>query len=193
MRKSESLQMLDLLGLNTIEYFVTKDKREATHYLAKHMGGKRSMRTERGDQFLCPFYYNIPGEELLPKALQHIDEGFTLIFSNSLDGNDTQMFGTIALTGGLDDHAEIVVGPGKVRELDTHPNKQHIKFNPGSVAPIVHVDPWVRREIWYLYEVVKAACVDQVPCILEWSRYPYRVGQLQKYFIFWELRGYEKN
>jgi hypothetical protein len=190
MRKSESLAALELLGLNTIDYFITEDPKEATHYLAKHVLDRRSMRTERGDEFMCPFYYNLPGESLLPLALKHIGEGYKLIFSPSLDSKDCTAFGTVALTGELKDWIEYVNGPGLVRELDTHPNKVSVPVDGFSLIPVKGNG----SDVVFLntvYKLVAEHCHDQVPCVLEWSRYPYRVGKLQKYFIFWELRGYK--
>lgn len=189
MKKSESLITLDMLGLNTIDYYITEDKKEATHYLAKHVNSRRSMRTERGYEFRCPFYYNLTGEALLPLALKHLDEGYRLIFSPSLDSKDCTAFGTVALTGEKEDLIEYVEGPGLLRELDSHPGKKLLRVDAHSVIPIKGEDgpPMLNT----VYQLAKAHCYDQVPCILEWSRYPYRMGKLEKYFIFWEMRPYK--
>src|SRR5690349_4692109 len=112
MRKSESLYLLDSLGLNTIDYFITNDKKVAKAYLDHFAGQNRSMRTERTDEFLCPFYYNQPSESLVEPALKHIDEGYNLLFSPSLDWKDCVAFGATALTGQKEDHIDVVFGPG---------------------------------------------------------------------------------
>lgn len=192
MKKSDSLQMLDILGLNTIDYFITMDKKEATHYLAKHVNEKRSMRTERGNEFLCPFYYNLPGEELLPRAMQHIDEGYKLIFSPSLDWKDSVAFGSIAILLNGDDCIEFVNGPGLCRDLDTHPDKQSLSILPGALVPIAWKDSPIAAPLNGLYQLIRNNCYEMAPCIVEWSYYPYRVGKLGKHFIMWELRGYDK-
>lgn len=192
MRKSESLFLLDSLGLNTIDYFITKDKQEASHYLAKHINKKRSMRTERGEEFLCPFYYNQPAEELVSKALKHIDEGYTLLFSPSLDWKDCIAFGATALTEDLDDHVDVVFGPGLTRELDTHKDKKSISIDLGSISPFLSKGLTFdqTRILHTNYQKVKLHCSNHRPCILEWSLYPYGVGKLEKHFIWWELRSY---
>lgn len=192
MKKSDSLLLLDMLGLNTIDYFITQDEREATHYLAKHLKEKRSMRTERGYEFLCPFYYNLPGEELLPKALQHLKEGYKLIFSNSLDWRDSIAFGSLALVDKGEDCIEFVHGPGLCRDLEKHKERQSINILRGTVFPFFKQDHALFNELNTLYKKVKNSCYDQIPCIVEWSLYPYLVGKNQENFIFWELRGYNK-
>jgi hypothetical protein len=191
MRKSQSLIALDMMELNVLDFYITKDKREATHYLAKHMGKRKSMRTERGDEFLCPFYYWQTTEELLPKALQLIDEGYTLIFCDSLDGNDTVMFGALALTGTTyeDDHIDFVIGPGKLRELDTHPGKISFSIPSGTLIPFKDFAPY-SVELHHLYYQVRDKCIEHVPCVVEWSLYPYPTGRRGDKFVFWELRGY---
>ena len=192
MQKSESLQTLDMLGLNTIDYFITKDKAEATHYLAKHVHERRSMRTERGGEFGCPFYYDLPGAELLPRALQHLDEGYKLIFSPSLAWQDSIAFGSIAIVLAGDDIIEFVHGPGLCRDLEKHPGKQSIILPGGSIAPILASQHQLAKDLNLLYKLIKDHCYELAPCIVEFSYYPYRVGKLSKHFICWELRGYNK-
>lgn len=191
MRKSESLILLDMLGLNVLDFYITKDKREATHYLAKNMGKKKSMRTERGEEFLCPFYYFQPAESLLDKALKHLDEGYTLIFCDSLDGNDTVMFGALALTGTtrVSDHIDFVVGPGKLRELDTHPKKISFDIPSGTLRPFIEISG-SEHLLAPLYKTIQDKCYEYVPCVVEFSYYPYPVGKLRTNYVFWELRDY---
>lgn len=195
MKKSDSLIKLDSLGMNTIDYFITKDKKEATHYLAKHITGRRSMRTERGDEFLCPFYYWYPSEDLLPKALKHIDEGYKLIFSDSLDWKESVAFGSVALTKELNDHIDLVFGPGLCRDLEAHPKRISIAIPIGTITPFKEVvlennDINQIRLLNTIYKLVKDKCLDLAPCVVEFSRYPYPVGKMKKHFIFWELRSY---
>lgn len=179
-----------MMGLNVLDFYVTKDKREAAHYLAKNTGKRKSMRTERGDEFLCPFYYFQPAEELVTKALQHIAEGYTLIFCDSLDGNDTVMFGAMALTGStrINDHLDYVVGPGKLRELDTHPNKFSYEIPSATLVPFMGLT--FEEELTGLYRDIQSKCNENIPCVVEWSYYPYPVGKLRTNFVFWELRDY---
>ena len=85
MRKTESLLKLEELHLNSPNTHITKDKQEVLHYLAKHANDKISMRTEKGLNWKCPFYYMIPGQDLIDPAVRHLSEGYTLIFSESID------------------------------------------------------------------------------------------------------------
>lgn len=193
MRKSYSLQMLDVLGFNTIDYFITANFAEAAQYLNRYYEAPRSMRTEKGGDFHCPFYYNLPGKILLEKAKLHIENGYTLIFSPSLDAKDCTAYGTLAFTNGPMDIMEFVIGPGLLRDLDTNPNKQILEIKQGTTG-FKTIGTGIAQGSWYmlheLYKLAKLLGQDQAPCIFEWSHYPYRVGKMQKHFIFWELREY---
>lgn len=196
MRKSQSILKLEELGLNTLDYFITSDKQEAMHYLSKHLADKVSMRTERGDEFKCPFYYMIPGETMMQYATKHLEEGYKLIFSPSLDVKGCVMFGTIALGQSASDCIEVVIGEGKVRELDNHPNKQTFMVNTAALRAVSvndNLHPEHVAIINDLFRKVRHISYEDpeiVPCVFEFSYYSEGVGRLNDKDIWWEVRPY---
>lgn len=190
MNKSESIRKLEEIGLNTLDYYITKDKTEALHYLAKHQEDLVSMRTERGSEYACPFYYKIPGKEMIANAKKHLDEGYTLIFSPSLDVKGCLAFGTVGI-GDREDVIEIVLGEGKVRELDTHPEKKTISVPKGRLMAVGFKEfPGKAQLINTVYQKAKDAAYDLGTCILEFSYYSYPVGMKNHNDIWWEVRSY---
>jgi len=191
MTKSESLIKLEELGLNTLPCFITEHKQEMLTYIAKHNSELISMRTEKGSNYLCPFYFMIKGEELIQPALIHLNEGYRLIFSPSLDTKDCLAFGTVALTGKAENIMEFVIGPGKVRELDTHPNLQSHRIKIPKLAPFLAKDIGNMAPLLNaLYKKVERTCDKEIPCIVEWSLYSYGVGRLHTPDIYWEIREF---
>lgn len=191
MRKSESIIKLQELGLNTLNYFITTNKQEVIHYLAKNANEKMSMRTERGDEYECPFYYMMPGEKLLPLALKHLDERYKLILSPSLDIKGCLLFGVVAYGMQKEDCIEFVVGEGKVREVYSHPQKQSINIKSTKLVPFLDKDfPRVARYLNEIYKELKEVVWDEIPCCVEWSYYDRGVGAMSKPLIVWELRPY---
>jgi len=178
------------LGLNTLECFMTRDLIEACAYLDKNEGTLLSMRTERGYEFLCPFYYLLKPMDLLPKVIRHLEEGYLLLLYPALDKKDSLAFGTVATLpeGGI--LVEFVEGIGLVRELDTHPHKKSLEIPAGSLKWVTNeLSPFYREINEIIYEV-RDLCWDEGSCIVEWSYYKIKVGSLQKNPIYWELRNY---
>lgn len=192
MRKSESIIKLQELGLNTLNYFITNNKQEVIHYLAKNAETKLSLRTERGDEYELPFYYMIPGEKLLPIALKHLTEGYKLIFAPSLDVKGCLLFGVVAYGFQRPDCMEFVVGEGKVREVYSHPNKQSVYIEERRLVPFLDKDyPGVAIHLNKIYRKLRDIVFDEIPCCVEWSLYNKGVGVLHDPLIVWELRPYE--
>ena len=193
-KKSESILAMEIMGLNTLDYFITHDEREATHYLAKHMDDLLSLRTERGNEYDCPYYYMMPGKDLIHRAIKHIEEGYKLILAPSLDTKGCIAFGATAITDeGESDVIEFVIGEGKVRELDFHPKKIMIRTTPFLRSSFKVSDDMCdghAQELNSTYRKIKENVQEYVPCIVEWSYYNYPVGRLQKNDIYWEVRPY---
>ena len=176
---------LEELNLNTLNYFITKDKQVALHYLAKHVDDKLSLRTEKGSEFNCPYYYKVKGKILVKEVVPLIEEGYTLIFAESLDTKGCILFGAIGLKENTEAAIDFVVGQGKVRELDTHPERRSIIVPPGSLMAIDHKElPGKAHIINTLYKQVKDLCYDHIPCIVEFSYYDRPVGRLNKNEVF---------
>jgi len=167
---------------------MTSNKQEALHYLAKHSEDFLSLRTERGSEYQCPFYYMTPGEKLIPHAIKHLSEGYKLIFAPSLDTKGCLAFGNIKL-GESEDVIEFVLGEGKCRELDSHPKLQTIIIDSGRMIAVNNKDyPGKAYIINSVYKIVKDVAYDLIPCVMEWSYYDRPVGKLDNNLIFWEIR-----
>jgi len=192
MRKSESIIKLQELGLNTLNYFISENKSEILHYLARYSDTKMSMRTERRDEFDCPFYYMIPGEQLIPLSLDHLAEGYKLILSPSLDTDGCLAFGVVAFGKNKPDCIEFVPGEGKVREVYTHPKKQSILLDSGKLVPILakEVPKGMAPLLNKVYKSLNDSCYDETPCCIEWSYYNRPVGSKEENLIVWEMRPY---
>ena len=193
MRKSESLILLEGLGFNTLEHFITRDRKEAMEYLEKNMNSTNllSLRTERGNDFQCPFFYKYSVRDLADQVSSLLEKGYTLIFSPSLDTSGGLAFGALALGDEGEDTIEIVLEKGLVRELDTHPNKRIINVPRGSLMAVSNQDfPGKAMLINQIYKEAKELIDDHSPCILEFSYYSYPVGRLNKNTIWWEIREY---
>lgn len=193
MRKSESIYKLEETGLNTLDYFISKDWGEILHYLAKHRQDFLSMRTERGSEFQCPYFYNMTGDQLWDIARKNLGLGYTLLFSPCLDTKGCIAFGTIGLGENNPDMIEVVFGPGKVRELDNHPNKLSLVIPKGRMKAIIAGEHELIDDriilLNTLFKQVKDSLYDEIPCIVEWSWYEGLVGRLGRHEIFWEIRG----
>jgi hypothetical protein len=192
MKKSESILKLEELGLNTLDYYITESKTETMHYLAKHADDLLSMRTERGDEFNCPFYYMMFGKALGKLALTHLDEGYKLIFAQSLDTKGCLAFGNIGLGESAHTVMEFVLGEGKCRELDNHKDKQTLFIPYGSMVAAKEKSfsggkAYILNKI---YLTVKDKCYDEIPCVVEWSYYDRPVGVKLEPAIYWECRPY---
>lgn len=181
-----------MLGLNTLNYFITENKAELIHYLARHADEKMSLRTEKGDQYDCPFYYMIKGENLLTIALKHLSEGYKLILAPSLDTKGCLAFGVVAFGESREDCIEFVVGEGKVREVYSHPGKLSIVVNRAKLIPIniKQVGKEMAPILNIIYRQLKECCYDEIPCCIEWSFYDRGVGVLNQPLVVWEMRPY---
>ena len=192
MRKSESIYKLEETHLNTLDYFITREWSEVLHYLAKHQKEALSMRTERGAEFQCPYYYNMLGDQLWDIAKKHLREGYTLLFSPCLDTQECLAFGTIGLGENNSDMIEVVFGPGKVRELDNHPNKISLIIPKGRMKAIIAQEHELTDDriilLNTIFKKVKDALYDEIPCVIEWSWYSQGVGRLGTKDIYWEIR-----
>lgn len=192
MKKSESIYRLEETGLNTLNYFITKSNSEALHYLAKHDKDLLSLRTEKGNDFNCPYYYSFKGEDLWEIAKKRLSEGYTLIFAQSIDIKDCEAFGTIGLGENNPDVIEVVFGQGKVRDLDNHPDRKTIVLSKGRMKAILSGEHGLTDEriilLNTIFKRVKDSLYDSIPCIVEWSYYNKGVGRLGTRDIYWEVR-----
>lgn len=192
MRKSDSIIKLEELGLNVLPYFFTRDRKEALHYLAKHSSDIISMRTERNDEFECPYYYSFKGEDLIEKAIQHLDQNYTLILYPSIDILCCKAFGSLAITGDDTDILEFVIGPGKLRDLYHHPDRktEYVLYN--SLVPFLFSDYGENAEILNnVYKTIR----DKIKhngnhIVIEWSWYKFPVGIRRENLVCWEIRPY---
>lgn len=192
MRKTESIFKMESLGLNTLDCFITKDLDSVKEYLNKNQDKLLSMRTERGYEFGCPFYFMQKPEVLLEVAKKLIDENYTLLLYPALDTKGCLCFGTIGLAGNGDTVLEFVEGPGKVRELDVHPNRRSIVLPPSRMNLLLNGQSNLSRILNEVIIDVHDKCWEEPPCIVEFSYYSTPVGNLKKNQIYWEIRGYEK-
>lgn len=186
MKKSDSLYYMQSLGFNTLDCFITKEFLQAKAYLENHLEDKMSIRTERGDEFQCPFYYAVKGEDLIPIAKKHIDEGYKLLIYPYLDYKDSLAYGTIAILRDGSTLIEWVNGSGLVRDLDTNPEKITAVLPPGLTR--LSANKMINEII---VEVRELLYHEVDPLIVEWSLYKYPVGILQHNVVYWELRNYE--
>lgn len=184
MKKSDGIYLMQSLGLNTLDCLITKKKDDAFAYLHKNHNIRISLRTERGEEFGCPFYYGKIGGGLVDLANQHIEEGYTLLLYPYLDYKDSIAYGTVGLPPDGSTIIEFVEGPGLVRELDTNPTRISITVPPGLA--LIPNRPLISEVV----KEVKELCYNEQACIVEWSIYKYSVGILQKPVIYWELRDY---
>ena len=184
MRKSESIFHLQSLGLNTLDCFITRDFRQAKAYLENHLDDKMSIRTERRDEFLCPFYYGQPGRNLITIAKERTDEGYLLLIYHYLDWRDSIAYGSIGLPKDGTTIVEFVDEPGLVRDLYSHQKRISLILRPGLAM--------VPNNLWLntIIREVQECCYSESSCVVEWSLYKYPVGILQKPVIYWELRDY---
>ena len=194
MNKEESILKMEELDLNTLDYFITANEQEVMHYLAKHNDDLMSLRTQRGQEYLCPFYYMMLGKDLLPIALNHLHEGYTLILAPSLDTKGCLAFGAILFSDTVGDTIEYVIGEGKVRELDNHPNRYSHYVGVGDVVAVkASNNPHLSQDqvlmLNRVYKTIKDAIYDDIPCVVEWSYYDRGVGRLNRNLICWEIRG----
>lgn len=191
MKKSESILRLEAMGLNTLDYRIIETKSEVLHYLAKHANDKLSLRTERGDEFNCPFYYMMTGESLINQSLGHLEEGYKLIFAPSLSIDECIAFGNVGLSDSQTDVMEFVIGKGKVRDLDNHPDRHSILIQKPSLVPFKFSDFGENTEMLNsIYKKVYDICYTEIPCVVEWSYYKHPVGVLGTNDIYWEIRFY---
>ena len=190
MKKTDSIFKMQSLGLNTLDCFITKDFSVAKTYLRAMGCTLMSMRTERGYEFLCPFYYMQTAQNLIDVAKQCINAGYTVMIYPGLP-KDNICFGTVALPKDGTIVVEWVEGAGLLRELDTHPRKKHMLFLPGTMQFLTPMMTPCYREINEVILEVREKCYDEPPCIIEWSYFHRKVGMLNKNQIFWEIRSYE--
>lgn len=191
MRKSESIIRMEKLGMNCLDYFITEDEKEVAHYLAKHMDVPLSLRTEKGSDYMCPFYYQVNGRNLIDKAQKHLSEGYKLILAPSLDTRGCLGFGTVGLSDTEYDVIEFVLEEGKVRDLDTHRHRQTLFVGAACMVPALDKDyPRKAYILNKVYKEVRDICLPEAPCIVEWSYYNRPVGRLKKPIVFWEIRNY---
>lgn len=131
------------------------------------------------------------GENLLTKAIKHLEEGYKLIFSPSLDTKGCLIFGTIGLGENAPNVVEFVIGEGKVRDLDSSKDLQNIIVPPGRIIAISEKElPGKAYIINLVYRMAKEYVYDLIPCVLEWSYYDHPVGRLTSNEIWWEVRPY---
>jgi len=131
------------------------------------------------------------GEKLIPHAIKHLEEGYKLIFAPSLDTKGCLAFGTVGLQDGNDDVMEFVLGEGKCRELDTHPERKTIMIPAGRMIAVNNKDfPGKAHILNTIFRMAKEVAYDLTPCVLEWSYYNKPVGRLGVNDIWWEIRPY---
>jgi len=124
-------------------------------------------------------------------ALTHMNQGYKLIFSESLDTKGCLAFGTVGLGESADTVMEFVLGEGKVRDLDSHPEARTLFIPQGAIIAVKDSDfPGNAHILNSVYMRVKATCYDEIPCVVEWSYYDHQVGRCGTHDIYWELRPY---
>ena len=190
--KSQSIRFMQSLGFNTLDCTITQDLVAVENEL-KDSSVLYSMRTERGNEFACPFYFCKPAAEIINFARQHLDEGYTLLIYPALPTVDCLAFGAIGLPASGELVIEVVEEAGLVRELDNHTKKKTIIIKPGELRHVFAKNhslkfPWAIEEV--LSEVIYLLWDYPKPCVVEWSYYKRLVGALKKNAIYWEIRDY---
>lgn len=190
LKKSDSIKKMQELGLNTMDCLITKDFDQAQAFCKKHSDKILSMRTERGNEFLCPFYYGMKASELIIKAIDCLGKGYTLLLYQYLDFNDSLGMGTISVSPFGEITAEFAEGKGLLRDLYSHPGLKSITLPIGTISLIRPDQSSFYREVNEVIMEVRELCRDEPPYIVEWSWYKPLVGSLQKHPIYWEIRDY---
>ena len=191
MRKSESIRQMQDLGLNTLDCLITDNLGMALGYLYENAETKVSIRTERRDEFGCPFFFMVPGKELIEPAKRLLAAGYKLLLYPALDTAGCLAFGTVALPKDGSVIVEFVEGPGKVRELDNHPQKKSIILPTGKFQVVYEKDTPICHLINEIITDVCNKCYNEGSVVVEWSYYGPLVGNRHHHAIYWELRPYE--
>jgi len=186
MSKADTLDLLEAHGMNTVDRIVLRKPFTAETLIRKFMTSPHSvisLRSWKKGKHLCPFYPNQTQDQLLQimnrdwDKLKGMDE---IILSEGIDPEESQMAGKI-----LDTEKEYLIeyfkGPGTVRKLDTITPMSQRFSKRGKILPRESYE-------WLSLLVVAKAFFRAYPgTIIEWSRYPYKVGKKKENFIYWEV------
>lgn len=188
--KSKSLIYLKACGFNTTDFEVAETYNDVVSFIGSRDMSKAgySIRTEQKGRdnksnFNYPFYIGIKNlHKLLEIARGLLDEGYTLIVSQTLDPKDTVSKGTVVILGTMI-HIEYLEGAGTVRDLERG-NPNHITCSIFGNGPLRF--SWAKAVFNFMTDEI-----IQTEMIVEWSYYPYPVGLNKKYLILWELRPWQ--
>jgi len=190
MSKADTLDLLEAHGMNTVDRIVVRKPFKAEQLIVKFMTSPHnviSLRSWKKGKHLCPFYPNQTQDQLLQimnkdwDKLKVMDE---IILSEGIDPEKSQMAGKILDTGN-EYLVEYFKGPGTVRKLDTiTPLTKRLPRKLTLGVDAVKDD----FKIWApLYIAAKAFFRAYPGTILEWSKYPNKIGKKKENFIFWEV------
>lgn len=191
--KGESLDILRANNMNTPIYRVFKYpfNREMMISAIADFPDKISIRTYRTNEVECPFFPNKSKSEIADildslfedQEEKPLDE---IILSQGIDPEFSWVCGRISHLDSLvtEDYAylEYFSGKGTVRDLDK---------KPSSDTTTKAIPRWGFKSSlpWELHLINKCRIFFQsYPwTTLEWSIYPYGVGEKQENLIFWEV------
>ncbi len=184
--KADTLALLEAHGMNTVERVVVKKPFVAESIIGKIISFSHeviSLRSWRRGKVLSPFYPNCPVDKLLQiindnwDSLKVCDE---IIISEGINPDNSLRAGKI-IDGETSMLIEYFNGPGTVRKLDKI--QPLIKTIPktGSIS-LQSLDDW-----FPLCLAAKTLFRSYPGHIIEWSKYPYKIGKKKEHYIYWEV------
>jgi hypothetical protein len=191
MSKSDSLDHLAKLGLNTPDYTVCHTLADLEDFLDTLKAPKGiSLRTERGEEFRCPYFAQLTVTEAIAHGRRLLHDGYTLIPFATIDIRDCLQKGMVVrlpAEEGLPEYArktmlEYSSGPGNVRDVEQ---------GKGKIDRLYMEDHLPVGPVWDVLRLVCKKYFATPPQIVEWSHYKYPVGRLSHPIIFWEVRPWQ--
>jgi hypothetical protein len=189
MGKLESLKQLGNLGLNTPELLLEirqfqDERHEVWKEFYSRVSGRISVRTERDGEVKCPHHPNMilrTAADVVPKLIR---EGYRILVFRGIDPQDAAFRGNYGIPPEGKPVIEWMSGPGTVRDLESI--KHHSSTDKHSLPAFVKDGIY-----WPLYMRAKGGHFGDRGAIIEWSLYPYNVGQLMQKAIYWEIRPWQ--
>jgi len=186
MGKMTSLLELARRGLNTpellleIKQFDTNKLDKWTEFYAKATG-RVSIRTQRDGEVVCPFLPNITIKKAAQQVPSLIRSGYSILCFKAIDPKDSIFCGNFADTG-KKYVVEWIAGPGTCRDLEKARKINHFSIDP--TKKISHIQ--IPQPAGDIIGMLVPTCRNNE--LIEWSIYPYKIGQLKDTIIFWEIR-----
>lgn len=192
--KIDSLQKLISLRVNTPTFEVLSNSKEVEDFLKRSMPRRwdaYSIRTDNKKgralykKWGLPFYPNkFWGEvvTILNKELLHlVDKELDIIMAEGINPKDSLLSGRY-LKDYKENIIEYVLGPSTGRDIERGVPKQ---WAPNSNT----IEPPLRKQLIRVVDYVKYSFSHTfgLPFVVEFSIYPYPIGELRDKLIFWEV------